>query len=220
MTTKKRLGRPPDTTSDETRQRILAGARDCFGRFGYAKTTNKDIAAAAGITTGAIYHYFDSKPKLFAAVADEVTHVVFGEFARAIADESTFVDRLRAILDTASKLHAEDPSFARFSATFPIELQRHPELTATLRTADNASATAFYHELARQAAESGELPADLPVADVANMIMAITMGLAYFGAIVPNTDVHRGSVVATQRVLAIAFRSERPARKRRGRRAT
>jgi AcrR family transcriptional regulator len=70
------VGRPPATDSAETRRRILAGARTCFGRYGYDKTTNKDIASAAGITAGAIYHYFPSKTQLFkAAVAEKAAEL-------------------------------------------------------------------------------------------------------------------------------------------------
>ena len=47
----RRLGRPPASDSADTKQRILAVARSSFGELGWEKTTNKDIAAKAGITS-------------------------------------------------------------------------------------------------------------------------------------------------------------------------
>lgn len=219
MAKKKRLGRPPDATGDATRQRILAAARDCFSRSGYGKTTNSDVATAVGITTGAIYHYFDSKPELFAAVTDEVTRIVFGTFEEAMAEETSFVGRFRALLDAASKLHAEDPSLARFSAMYPIELQRHPELAKVVDGARRGRAAGFFHDLAQAAVDAGELPPDLSATDVGNMIGALTLGLAYYGALVPNVDEHRGAVVALQRIFDKAFADGPAGRARAGRRA-
>jgi AcrR family transcriptional regulator len=203
----KRLGRPPDTTSDETRQRVLSAARECFARFGYSKTTNKDIAVAAGITTGAIYHYFDSKQALFAAVTSEVTAVVFDELQEAVDSQDHFVEKLCALLDAASRLHAEDRSLAHFSATFPIELNRHPELVAFLSAEDVGRSGKFFRALARQAKTAGELPDDISVDDMANMILSLTIGLAYFGTLVDSTKVHRSAVLAVERLLVSGLAS-------------
>jgi AcrR family transcriptional regulator len=210
---RRRLGRPPDTTSDETRARVLLAARNCFSEYGYSKTTNKDIAEAAGITTGAIYHYFDSKQSLFAAVTAEVNAVVLDEFERAAAEQDSLVDRLHALLDAASRLHNDDRSLARFSATFPIELNRHPELREHLKEADVGRSRRFYRRLADEASARGELPDDMTPADIANMITAVTVGLAYFGTMVDSTRVHRGAVVTIEKILERGLTNGSPARR-------
>ncbi len=56
------------TKSSETREAILRGARELFGERGYGAVTNKDLAAAAGVTTGALYHYVESKLDLYLEV--------------------------------------------------------------------------------------------------------------------------------------------------------
>jgi len=204
---KRRLGRPRDTTSDETRERVLLAARDCFSQYGYNKTTNKDIAAAAGITTGAIYHYFESKQSLFAAVTAEVNDVVFDEFERVVAEQDAFVDKLHALLDAASRLHANDRSLARFSATFPVELNRHPELRESLKDADITRSRRFFRRLADEAKTKGELPADMSATDISNMITTLTIGLAYFGTIVDSARVHRAAVVTIEKLLERGLRN-------------
>ena len=50
----KKLGRPCAVDAGETRKRLLAEARRSFATVGFEATTNRSIAAAAGITTGEV----------------------------------------------------------------------------------------------------------------------------------------------------------------------
>lgn len=66
----------PRRTAEEaagTRQAVLSAAREQFATRGYAATSTADIAAAAGITRGAVYHHFADKPALFLAVFMSIT---------------------------------------------------------------------------------------------------------------------------------------------------
>jgi AcrR family transcriptional regulator len=62
---RKRPGRPPGTS--DTRERILASARELFARNGIDKTSIRAIAAAAGVDPALVHHYYGTKTKLFAA---------------------------------------------------------------------------------------------------------------------------------------------------------
>lgn len=53
----------------ETARRILEVAGAHFAEHGYAAASVDDIARAADVTRGAVYHHYTSKPRLFAAVA-------------------------------------------------------------------------------------------------------------------------------------------------------
>ncbi len=46
---------------EATRRAVLAAARSSFGRKGYVQTSVDEIAAAAGVTKGAVYHHFAGK---------------------------------------------------------------------------------------------------------------------------------------------------------------
>jgi len=56
-----------------TRNAILRAASDLFGRQGYAATSVDEIAAAAGVAKGAVYHHFASKERLFEPVLEATT---------------------------------------------------------------------------------------------------------------------------------------------------
>ena len=50
------------------RQQILDAARRFFVNKGFAETTMEDIAKAAGLSKGGIYHYFQGKKQVFEAL--------------------------------------------------------------------------------------------------------------------------------------------------------
>jgi AcrR family transcriptional regulator len=62
---RKKPGRP--TGSSNTRERILDCARDLFARNGINNTSIRAVAAAAGVDSALVHHYFGNKEKLFAA---------------------------------------------------------------------------------------------------------------------------------------------------------
>jgi len=56
-----------------TRAAIIAAAADLFGRGGFAETTMNQVAEAAGVAKGAIYHHFATKEALFEVVLEQVS---------------------------------------------------------------------------------------------------------------------------------------------------
>jgi AcrR family transcriptional regulator len=62
---RKRPGRPPGIS--DTRDRILANARELFARNGIGNTSIRAIAAAADVDAALVHHYFGTKEQLFAA---------------------------------------------------------------------------------------------------------------------------------------------------------
>ena len=67
--TGRRRGRPAG--SSDTRERILSSARELFARNGISNTSIRAVAAAAGVDSALVHHYFGTKEKLFA----EVVHI-------------------------------------------------------------------------------------------------------------------------------------------------
>ena len=156
----RKLGRPPATSSEETRKRILDAARRCFSEFGYDATTNRQLADIAELTTGAIYHYFDSKLELYIETHAQVQETVYARFAKAIEGvEETFVARIDAVLDEALALNREDPSLASFLLTVRTDSGRHAELAAVPALRPLSRST-FFGDLVALAISTGELHAD------------------------------------------------------------
>ena len=57
-----------------TKRMILETATHLFARLGYHKTTIQDIAYHIGMTTGAVFHHYNSKPDILEDVVKELDH--------------------------------------------------------------------------------------------------------------------------------------------------
>lgn len=63
------MARASAAAAAQTAQTVLTSASDLFAQRGFAAVSLDDVAAAAGVTRGAVYHHYRSKSGLFEAVA-------------------------------------------------------------------------------------------------------------------------------------------------------
>lgn len=197
----RRLGRPPSADSGDTRQAILGAARRAFALRGFDATTNKEIALAVGISTGAIYHYFASKVDLYVAVYAEVQNLVYTDFENAAAPHSTFIDRVSAVLDAAVAVNRSDPSIAGFVVGVAGEVQRHPELGPVVAPYRRRGRD-FLTQLVEDAAAAGEFRQGIDPQAVADMAFAVLGGLASFSSTSGDLERHRAATTMVQRLLS------------------
>ncbi len=84
---------------EATRRAVLAAARSSFGSKGYARTSVDEIAAAARVTKGAVYHHFAGKEALFRAVHAEVEGEAQGRAFAAVDPHQPPVDQIVAMVN-------------------------------------------------------------------------------------------------------------------------
>ena len=134
----RRRGRPPAADSADTRRAIIGNARRLFAERGYGGVTNKELAEASGITTGALYHYVESKLDLYVAVHHDMQRRVYGRFVEAVEGSDTFVGQFEGMLEAAHRMNVEDHTLALFVGTVRNDMRRYPEIAARLARADAA----------------------------------------------------------------------------------
>jgi AcrR family transcriptional regulator len=78
--------------AERRREQLLDAALDVFARKGIAGASVKDIAAAAGVTQGLLYHYFEGKNALL----------------ESLLQERSFLPQLRRQLESAADRSADD----------------------------------------------------------------------------------------------------------------
>ncbi len=71
--------------STATRAALVAAARELWAARGYADVGTPEIARAAGVTRGAMYHQFADKAALFLAVVEAVEQEVTQRMAEGVA---------------------------------------------------------------------------------------------------------------------------------------
>ncbi|MFC4618479.1 TetR/AcrR family transcriptional regulator [Camelliibacillus cellulosilyticus] len=88
---------------------IIAAALKAFGEKGYQNVHVKTLAKEVGVTTGAIYHHFESKINLYRIVREEIERRIVDRMEGAAALFNDSVTAMRAALlvafDAAVKFH-------------------------------------------------------------------------------------------------------------------
>ena len=193
-----RVGRPPAGDSSETRRRILDAARVRFARDGFRATTNRLIADDVGITSGAIYHYVESKAELYAAVYCDTIDQVYTEFEIAAVGERHLLDQFSAVLRRACELQVADPSITGFIVAVAQETQRHPDLMALL-SPQRGRHSRFFTRLVEDAAARDELPADVDRRALADLLGSVLAGLARMSAAAGDPQRYTAAVEVLER---------------------
>jgi len=93
--------RTQEERSAATRDALIAAARTLWGQRGYAEVGTPEIATAAGVTRGAMYHQFADKAALFREVVEVVEQDVMGRMAVMVAESgaTTPAEAVRAAVD-------------------------------------------------------------------------------------------------------------------------
>ena len=95
--------------SAATQQALLIAARRLWGGRGYAAVSTPEIAEAAGVTRGAMYHQYADKTELFLAVLEAVETDVMQRLTAAVlaAKPGTATDALHVAADAWLEIASE-----------------------------------------------------------------------------------------------------------------
>lgn len=192
----------------QTRAALVTAGRRLFGSQGYAGASVEDIARAARVTTGALYHHFPTKAAVFEAVFEKVHAELMAASVAAGGGRSDAIDLLvagfGAFLDKVL-----EPDVQRIIVTdgpAVLGLARFTELDERYAFAATVAAL-------EQANETGTLR----VADPPTLARLLFGALTRAGLLIassPEPTVTRDAVAATLRAIVEGFRPPPPANQR------
>lgn len=88
---------PPSSTPATRREELLALAASMFAERGLRATTVRDIADAAGILSGSLYHHFSSKEEMVDEALRGFLDWLFDRYQRIIDTESNPLERFKGL---------------------------------------------------------------------------------------------------------------------------
>tara|TARA_B100000902_G_scaffold297580_1_gene284693 strand:+ start:3890 stop:4501 length:612 start_codon:yes stop_codon:yes gene_type:complete len=169
----RKKGRPKGGDSAATKKKILGAARVEFAANGYDGAAIVAIAKSVGIAPSAVYHYFQSKEKLYTEVFKQ-TSVAIWDSVSPTDNPPTLVEAMEQLLDNSRLLADKLPSYSDFLASLPIEAKLHPQFSELLKQrADYQDKT--FRNLALIGIASGELHF-LSEDEATELIRSIIMG--------------------------------------------
>src|SRR6266851_938275 len=188
LTTRKFMPRPKQADPLARRQ-ILAAALDVFSRQGYAGTTLDDITAAANLSKGAIYWYFESKADLFATMLGERASIfsqLLEDAARAANGALVALHAMWLRWMEALETDRDYQAYVRL-AHLRVEVADEPRESLDARRAEERRTQALVLERFIAAVAAGELPAALDVEAAALSFVGAGNGLVRAWLLVPET---------------------------------
>lgn len=140
-------------------QRLLAAATRLFADQGFDRTSVQEVVAAAGVTKGAMYHYFGSKDELLHEIYARLLRVQLERLERFAETEAPIADRVReaaadVVVTTIDNL---DDATTFFRSMHQLSAEKQRTVRAQRRR---------YHErfraLLEQGQRSGAFRSDIP----------------------------------------------------------
>jgi AcrR family transcriptional regulator len=141
------------------REELLAIAARLFAEKGFRNTTVRDIADAAGILSGSLYHHFDSKESMVDEILSSFQEELFGQYDEILAsdaDARTKLERAVLVSFEAIDKHHDEVAIFQNDAAYLLTFDRFAYLGER-----NKQSRAVWLTLLQDGVDAGVLRDDL-----------------------------------------------------------
>jgi AcrR family transcriptional regulator len=190
----------------ERRTAIVGAALELFAGRGLERTTTAEIARAAGISSGALFHYFPSKRAVFLAMFEADRD----EWDEAFTAARAQPDPWAALMDVVDRLAAEagHPAMAGLLVEVLAQAHRDPEVAELVAQGDRR----MLHGVAGivdRLREAGAADPGVPSTTAARWVLTVTDGFHTRGYPEPDRD-RPAELAAAKLLIARALRRTGP----------
>jgi AcrR family transcriptional regulator len=161
---------------DERREQILKAALQIFARKGLAAARISDIAAAAGLSYGLVYHYFRDKEGLFVELVQRAVGGGLQVAQAALEAEGSPLERLHALCEEMVEGVRDNPEYPLIVMQ-AINQELLPEATREPIGRLSEQTYQTVSELIRQCQDAGQVVAGDP-RELTELYFAVIQGLA------------------------------------------
>jgi AcrR family transcriptional regulator len=179
------MGAPPSRRSgpkgdkrERTRAKLLEAARELIREKGYERTTLREVAQRAGMTSGAIYGNFRDRDELFIALAD----AYWPPLVPRLAPNATFAEMMRAL---AAALIAALPE-RRLAAPGRLTGMAYALNHEAMRQRAREIALRTYDASAAWLTAGGPPELPMPADSLVRVVHALIEGLTYQRLLTPD----------------------------------
>ncbi|WP_065755822.1 TetR/AcrR family transcriptional regulator [Bradyrhizobium paxllaeri] len=197
---------------EKKRQEILGAAMRCFLRSGLKGASTAEICAEAGISPGHLYHYFESKDAIIAALAEGRLEKISERLKDIVSGGRSVVAAL------LSELGGQPGGPAGFALFFEIlaESRRNPEVGKIVH-GHNRSMRGLLAEVLRYGQSRGEIQSQLDPEVAGAAIIGLTHAVKAVALQDPKQDASKVTALLQQLLVRLLTTSLEDARKEPGR---
>ena len=161
--------------AEETRERILAAAEDCFAHYGYDATGVAEICQRAGVSKGAFFHHFPTKQAVFLELLERWLSKLNEQLAALHARSSNVPDALMQMAGMAKQVFELARGRSLIFLEFLSKATRDPQVWQAVITPYRHFRSFFAEMIEAGIAEGTLKPVDPDAA--ANAIISLAIGL-------------------------------------------
>ena len=181
------MARTPRVVEDR-REHIIDAALRVFAEKGYTRATNRDIAHEAGITTGLIYYYFQSKEDLLKAVLETRSPLqVMAEISPEMLEQPP--ETLLFVLVIRLLSLVESEPFVSVVRVMLSEMLHGASEVAPIARDFVLRVIGFLSEYFKRQVASGNVRSDLDVTTTAQVFTSCMVGMVMRRQILRDTSV-------------------------------
>ncbi|MQA86084.1 MAG: TetR family transcriptional regulator [Streptosporangiales bacterium] len=196
----------------DQRKALLEAAISCLQQRGYARTTTRDIVAAAGAHLPAVNYYFGSKERLLAAAIVEVLRR-WAQATMEIANDPSPIpaqERLHRTLDGFLGSLAANHAYVVSAMEAFAQAPRNDELRDRLADEYQLARDEIAATITAVAKDEGGALDGVETEDLASVLLALFDGLAIQWLMDPDRVPSADRAVRSLRILASAVADPMP----------
>ncbi|WP_347489140.1 TetR/AcrR family transcriptional regulator [Desulfoscipio sp. XC116] len=154
-----------------TREQILHSAVQLFGTKGYHATSIQDICQLAGVSKGAVFHYFSNKIELLFEIHEVIIDILLTQYESVLKnDQTNSAVKLRQLINISVELMVKYKPYIAVLFREYKNLQDH-YYTITKDKRDRCEA--IVTEVIKQGMLNGEFRRDLEFSILAKLFFGI-----------------------------------------------
>jgi len=135
---------------ERTKRIILETAKRLFVEKGYFNTSMRDIAREAGVSTGALYHHFESKEEIAGEIYRETVNRIKDRLKRALTEGKDTKEKVVGIVRELLTLAEED----RYTMEYALYVKHREILDVPVCSAEPME---ILKEFCKKEIESGRI---------------------------------------------------------------
>ncbi len=193
------MGRIAGVTAEQTRERLLRAAADVFAERGYDGTRVADIAAAAGVSNGAMYAHFASKAELLTGALRAHGQRLLADLLQA--DPTRSITEMLLVIGQWLPRRRDARGYLIVEAL--VAARRDEDVARPMRDYVGERAD-WLADLMRVAQGDGELDPALAPNALAHLCLLLSMGSALLTPDLHAVDEHEWAALLTRVVAALA----------------
>jgi AcrR family transcriptional regulator len=157
------------------RTQVLDAAAHCFRAYGFHGASIADICQQAGMSAGHIYHYFENKEAIIAAIVErdlESLGTIWNELRTSLDVRETVVE-----VTACGVRDQMDPSSAGLQLEIVSEAARNPKVARIVQAANDCGMANWIEALRRARQAGGRSDEEEAFAMMAEIIASIFEGI-------------------------------------------